>query len=138
MSTPAHLPRGTESDSLLIQVNIDNVLQIHNVLHRQELDVTAILLRAREETTLRQCGEDLISIDVTPMFQAKIDEIINIHWAHVAELQEATKRLREAARHYGFTDDDVQNSFVAHDEATPAIVDRAAWRRSLPLGGTSV
>lgn len=115
MTTPAHVPRGTESDSLLVQVHVGNVLQVRNVFLKEERDIASVLRRARRELTLRPCGTDPVSDDVTPMFQAKIDHIVETHWAHVRELHESTERLREAALDYGFTDDEIDRSFATYD-----------------------
>lgn len=125
MTSPAHAPRGTASDSLLTQINIDNVIQVHNALHKQEQDMRILLHNANRELHLDPAGGDPISAEVTPRFRAKIAEIKAVHWAHVHELAEATERLRQAARHYGFTDDEIGDSFTAHDTAVgPILRDR--------------
>lgn len=121
MTSPAHAPRGTASDSLLTQVNVDNVLQVRNVLHKQERDIKTLLGQANRDLDLLPAGADPISADVTPLFRAKLDQIKQVHWAHVRELEEATERLRETALHYGFTENDVDESFKAHAFAGPLI-----------------
>lgn len=125
MTTPAHSRRGTASDSLLVQVHAGNVLQVRNTLLQQQEDIKAVLLQTRTDLRLRQLGQDPISQDATPMFQAKIDQIVRVHWDHVRELSEATDRLREAALHYGHTDDEIDAAFAAHSrEVGPLVVDR--------------
>lgn len=117
MTTPVHSSLGTESDSLLTQIHIGNVLQVRNVLLRQQMDIEKLLTDAKQNLQLGRAGGDPISADVTPLFQAKIDQLLSVHWAHVHELTEATERLRQAALHYGFTDDEVDDSFRSHDLA---------------------
>lgn len=124
MTSPAHDPRGTASDSLLAQISVHNVLQVRNVLHKQERDIKTILGAAEKNLDLKPPGRDPISNDATALFRAKIQQIKDVHWAHVHELSEATERLREAAAHYGFTEDEIRDSFLAHDAAARPPVDR--------------
>ncbi|MEQ3552204.1 hypothetical protein WIS52_17155 [Pseudonocardia nematodicida] len=60
----------------------------------------------------------MISDDATPLFQTKINQITQAHWAHHEELLEATDRLREAARHYGLIEDEVTDT-LRHTNSGP-------------------
>lgn len=94
------------------------------MLHKQERDITAILTHADRQLDLQPPGADPISGDATPRFRHKIQQIKDVHWAHVHELHEATERLREAARHYGWTEEQIDDSFKAHDDSVGPIVNR--------------
>ncbi|MEV1293932.1 PE domain-containing protein [Pseudonocardia sp. NPDC049635] len=118
MTSPAHIPRGVVSDGLLLQVDTTNVLQIRDVLVAQIDSMKRALTRAERQLSLGPCGDDPISLRAAERFAVKIKEIQAAHWAHVAELQDAADRLAEAARHYGFTEDQLGGSFASSPSAT--------------------
>lgn len=95
----------------MIQVNADNVLRIRNALRQQMETMLPALQDAYSTFVLPPCGPDPISTDATPIFQRKLKEILKIHWAHYAEIEEAVERLTEAARDYGYTEEQVGASF---------------------------
>ena len=111
MSSPAHSPRDSASDGLLLQVDVANVLQVRDVLVTQIESMRRALDNADRRLNLEPCGSDPVSIQAAENFRRKIEGFKAVHWAHVAELQEAADRLAEAARHYGFTDDELGRSF---------------------------
>lgn len=101
----------------MTQVNPDNVLQVRNALRQQMETMLPALQDATFATRLIPCGPDPISIDATPMFQHKIDAILKIHWAHYTEIKEAVDRLSEAARDYGYAEDQIRRSFTQSQAA---------------------
>ncbi|ANY05510.1 PE domain-containing protein [Pseudonocardia sp. HH130630-07] len=111
--TQAHEPRGTESDSLMVQVDRDNVLGICSELRYQVEQMYTALETADRNAVQPPCGDDPVSIDAARAFDAKIEQIRDVHWAHLAEIERAIGRLREAAAEYGFTNDDIEASFKA-------------------------
>ncbi|BBG05428.1 MULTISPECIES: PE domain-containing protein [Pseudonocardia] len=118
MSSPAHLPRGSASDGLLLQIDVSNVLQVRDVLVAQLGSMQLALGRAERQLNLGPCGRDPVSLQAAASFRTKIEEIKAVHWAHVAELREATDRLAEAARHYGFTEEQLKGSFSSSPSST--------------------
>lgn len=116
--TVATEPPVRASDSLMTQVNRDNVLQVRNVLRHEVEAMLPVLQRANVELQLPPCGGDPISADATPMFQRKIVEVVRKHWAHYAEIREAVDRLTDTARDYGYTDEEITASF-ARSQAAP-------------------
>lgn len=92
-------------EGLVAQVNVDNVLQVAAVLRRQADDMAAHLTVADQDLTVQRCGEDPVSTDAQQLFQAKIDQILSVHWAHVEEIVAACEALRVTARNYGHLED---------------------------------
>lgn len=132
MTTSAHSPRGTASDSLLMQVNSDNILQVRNAYLAQQqrlADAVRTAQHGRPLTGLAP-GRDPISLDYAPVFGTKVGTVVDRVRNHVEELREATNRLREAAREYGFTEDEIKQSFTDFRSRTagtpgpPLVVDR--------------
>lgn len=130
MTTSAHSPRGTASDSLLVQVDPDNILQVRNAYLTQQQRLTDAVLAARRDRTRILPGRDPISVDYADVFGQKVNTVVDRFRAHVDELREATNRLGEAAREYGFTEDEIEGSFrdfrsrTAGTPGPPRVVDR--------------
>lgn len=132
MTTSAHSPRGTASDSLLLQVNSDNILQVRNAYLAQQLALAQALRNTRNSQAMVLPGQDPISIDFAPFFDRKIGLIVDRVRSHVEELREATRRLSEAAREYGHTEEQVEQSFkdfqarnaVVATPGPPLVMDR--------------
>lgn len=130
MTTSARSPRGTASDSLLVQVNPDNILQVRNAYLAQQQRLDDTLQDARRSRAAILPGRDPISIDYAPVFGSRVDAVVDRFRAHVEELREATNRLGEAAREYGFTEDEIEGSFKDFRSRTagtpdpPPVVDR--------------
>lgn len=132
MTTSAHSPRGTASDSLLVQVNSDNILRVRNAYLTQQqrlADAVQTAQSSRSRSGLAP-GRDPISVDYAPVFGTKVDVVVDRFRDHVEELREATNRLGEAAREYGFTEDEIKQSFTDFQARTagtpgpPLVVDR--------------
>lgn len=113
MTTSAHSPRGTASDSLLLQVNSDNILQVRNayLAQQERLDDALRTTRNSQSLTGLAPGQDPISTDYAPFFNRRIAIIGSRFEAHAKELREATNRLGEAAREYGLTEGEIEQSF---------------------------
>ena len=92
-------------EGLVAQVNVDNVLQVAAVLRRQADDMAERLFAADQDLRVRPCGDDPVSRDARDLFQAKIDQIMAVHWAHWTEVTAACEALRSTARDYGHTED---------------------------------
>lgn len=116
MDTPSHRPLGTASDSLMTQIHVDNVLQVHGVLASEADAIEKVLFEANWMRNIPRCADDPISINARDAFQKKIDQILDVHQAHHDELTEAVVRLRQAAREYEFTDDEVLVVFNGYRE----------------------
>lgn len=59
-----------------------------------------------------RCADDPVSADAKVLVQAKVDRILDAHWAHLAEIAEAAARLREAALQYRYTEDDLAGALA--------------------------
>ncbi|MFP5069178.1 hypothetical protein ACLFMI_05880 [Pseudonocardia nantongensis] len=110
MNIAANAPRGTASDSLMSQVNVDNVMQVHRMLARQVVAMQRALGEAAWLRDIPRCANDLVSIDAKEVFQPKIDQIMRVHEEHLSEVREARDRLKDAAVQYGFTEHEVADS----------------------------
>ena len=100
------------SDSLMTQVNRDNVLAVRNVIKRQADDLQRLLQATLLDAQIFPCGGDPISKEATPIFNTKIRQVMKVHWTHLHELHDAVDRLDETAHSYGFTEDQVTRSFA--------------------------
>ena len=98
-------------DGLVAQVNVDNVLQVARLLRRQADDIERTLVERAWQLRVVPCGNDPVSRDAQELFQAKIDQIIDVHWAHWEELQAAVDALRHSADRYRFTEDELEFAF---------------------------
>lgn len=105
----------------MTQVSVDNVLAVHSLLAVQAHQMRAALEDADWLRNIPAVAADPVSRDGRDAFQPKIDKILDVHWAHYFEVQEAADRLRQAAREYGHT-----------DEAVEAAVTRARERFAHP------
>lgn len=100
----------------MTQIHIGNVLQVHGSFASEADAIYKTLSAADWMREIGRCGDDPISLDAQSMFQRKINHIIDVHWAHHAELTEAVTRLRRAAREYAFTDDEILEVFNGYRE----------------------
>jgi hypothetical protein len=112
MFIDAKSPRGSASDSLMAQVHVDNVLAVHALLTAQAESMSRALRGANQLRAVPRCADDVVSVDAQKLFQAKIDQILDIHQAHLDEVVEAAERLREAALQYRYTDADIAGALA--------------------------
>lgn len=101
----------------MTQVNRDNVLAVRNVIRRQAREMQDALQSANLGSHVRPCGGDPISAEATPVFNTKIAQILRLHWAHLDELRDATDRLTAAAKLYGYTEEQIAQSFTKFEAA---------------------
>ncbi|MBC3194632.1 hypothetical protein H7X46_26640 [Pseudonocardia sp. C8] len=113
MSTSAHDPRGSASDSLITQINIDNVMQACRIFDEQVTSMQRAIQNSALLRNIPACGKDIVSADAQALFQSKIDRILAVHQDHLEEVREARDRLKKAALQYGFTEDQVETSLRA-------------------------
>lgn len=111
MTVDAHRPIGTASDTLMTQINNQNVVGVHAVLAAQAGRMLELLEAANWMRDIPLPGRDPISADAKTLFQPKVNQILDVHWAHYREVSEAAARLREAALQYGHTDDEIDTAF---------------------------
>lgn len=103
----------------MAQVNADNVLAVYRVLQQQSETMLTALGHAAWMNDIPRCANDPVSEDAKRLFQPKVMAIIATHTAHCNEIREAATRLHEAARQYGFTEDQIETSLRSY--ATPAV-----------------
>lgn len=94
----------------MTQVNAGNVLAVHRVLQEQSETMLTALGHAAWMNDIPRCADDPVSEDAKRLFQPKVMAIIATHTAHCNEIREAATRLHEAARQYGFTEDQIETS----------------------------
>ncbi|MBW0101948.1 hypothetical protein [Pseudonocardia sp. KRD291] len=109
---PEHDPK---FDGLLTQVDPDNVLAVHAALRRQADDMYVGLINAQTSLQIGRCGGDPISADAQVAFNSKLTDVLDLHWRHQMEVDEAAALLRLTALHYGHTDDDIAHALAAQD-----------------------
>lgn len=95
----------------MTQVNRDNVLAVRSAIQQQAEDLQRCLQATMLDARVDPCGGDPISAEATPLFNTKIRQILKVHWNHLDELRSAVDRLGESARRYGFTEEQVAESF---------------------------
>lgn len=118
METSAHEPRGSISDALLLQINVDNVMDVYSRMDEQARVLqkgrfTADLLRK-----IPPCGDDPVSLDAVGVFQPKVDLITGVHLDYLLEVREARDRLKQAAQEYGLIED--ENTATLKSTAPPS------------------
>ncbi|ANY07522.1 hypothetical protein AFB00_15850 [Pseudonocardia sp. HH130630-07] len=95
-----------------MQIDQDNVLGVRHALQFQADQMQVALFDARKAVDQPPCGADPVSIEAAQAFDEKILQIIAVHEAHRLEIVGAVDRLRDAALEYGYTDQDIENSFA--------------------------
>lgn len=104
-----------EFDDLLTQVNPDNVLEVHAALRAQADELEYVLTEAQYTVQIGRCGGDPVSADAEIAFNAKITDMLAVHWAHQREIAEAAGLLRRTALDYGHTDEEIARAITAQD-----------------------
>lgn len=120
MDIPAREPRGQASDSLLLQIDIDNVMQVYRFFDHQATEMLKAQRRAAALRDIPACAGDPVSLDAAAIFQPKISAIADVHAAYVTEILEARDRLREAAQQYGLIEAGSAASFGSARSAPEA------------------
>lgn len=98
-------------EGLVAQVNVDNVLQVARLLRQQADSIEATLVERAWQLRVKPCGRNPVSEDARELFQAKVDQIIEVHWAHWEELQAAVDALYRSADRYSFTERQLEYAF---------------------------
>ena len=101
----------------MAQVGVDNVLAVHAMLAAQAEAMNAALRAADWMRDIPRCADDPVSVDAKAVFQLKIDQILDVHDAHLEEIVEAAGRLREAAYEYRYTEADIETALVPARES---------------------
>ncbi|OLL71143.1 hypothetical protein Ae168Ps1_5646c [Pseudonocardia sp. Ae168_Ps1] len=116
MTIDAARPRGTASDSLMVQITTGNVVQVHAILAAQAERMYTALKDAEWLRNLPAVGQDPVSLDARRAFQPKVNHILDTHWAHYVEVREAADRLLVAARQYGHAEDAIDHALEVQRE----------------------
>ncbi|MBP2367083.1 PE domain-containing protein [Pseudonocardia parietis] len=98
-------------EGLVAQVNVDNVLQVAGLLRNQADVIERNLTERSWQLRVIPCGLDPVSQDARALFQSKIDQVLEVHWAHCAELRAAVEALRQNAVRYDFTETELARAF---------------------------
>ncbi|MEJ8279147.1 hypothetical protein [Pseudonocardia spirodelae] len=112
MDVASSTPKDRGSDTLLVSVSRENVLAVHALLAVQLEHMRVALDDADNLRHIEAPGADPVSADARVLFQAKIDRVLDVHWAHFREVEDAAGRVRDAALAYGHTDDDISAALL--------------------------
>ncbi|WP_224387617.1 hypothetical protein [Pseudonocardia sp. ICBG1293] len=106
METSAHEPRGSISDALMLQIDVDNVMNVYARMDEQARALHKSRFTADSLRRIPPCGDDPVSLDAASVFQPKIDFITQVHLDYLLEVVAARDRLKEAAQEYGLMEDE--------------------------------
>lgn len=118
MQTSAHVPQGNASDSLMLQINIDNVASVYQRMDEQVRTMQESRWIASRLRSLPPCGDDPVSRDAVTVFQPKVDTIVGTHENYLREVVDARDRLKQAAQEYGLIED--ENTATLKSTAPPS------------------
>ncbi len=97
-------------DKLLLQVNADNILGVHQAFRQHADDLQFELQQISNSVQVGLCGGDPTSIDAAKAFNGKIDQLLDAHWQQWEELSTVASLLRATARSYGKTEEEITAS----------------------------
>ncbi|WP_232662810.1 hypothetical protein [Pseudonocardia sp. TRM90224] len=98
--------------SVAMQVNRDNVLKARAVLMAEADRLDDVLTNARNNNPgIGLCGGDPVSRDAQAAFNERIEALFEGCKQYNSDLREAASALDETARFYGYTDDEIANSY---------------------------
>lgn len=97
-------------ESLKLQVDRDTVLQARAALLSEALRLKQAL-RAHD-SHIGLCGGDPVSADARDAFNERISALLGHCRQYTDDLEAAALALEETARRYGYTDDQIAQSFV--------------------------
>ena len=100
------------TQALLLQVDRDTVLQARNALLSEVERLRKSLIINGHGRINELCGGDPISPYAKDAFNDRIDALMEGAHIYVDELALAVRALEDAARRYGYTEDQIAGSFV--------------------------
>lgn len=98
-------------DKLMLQVNGDNVLAVHQAFRLHADELRTELQRISTSVQVGLCGGDPVSADAAKSFNGKVGQLLDAHWKHWEELSTVASLLRATARSYGKTEEEISESF---------------------------
>lgn len=116
-TTLPHVAPGTDPafqqamDKLLLQVNADNVLVVHQTFRQHADDLQFELQQITNSIQVGLCGGDPVSADAAKAFNGKLGQLNDVHWQHWEELSAVASLLRATARSYGKSEEEISASF---------------------------
>lgn len=118
METSAHEPRGTITDALMLQINVDNVMRVYSSMDDQVRALQKGRFTADSLRRIPPCGDDPVSLDAVGVFQPKVDVVTGVHLDYLLEVVAARDRLKSAAQEYGLIED--ENTATLKSTAPPS------------------
>jgi hypothetical protein len=102
-------------DGLMLQVDRSNVLAVHRAFQEHADNLRLYLRDVGFNARVGLCGGDPVSRAAAgpQSFGGKVGQLLDVHWKHWEELDSVAKELRETARTYGHTEDDIARSLAA-------------------------
>lgn len=103
-----------------LQVNKDNVLQVRaTILHAVD-DADAKLKDTIDGMRMEPCGQDPVSIEAAAAWNARLvdapDSYAKRLTAYIDSLHNLCDQLKDTAKQYGYTEDDITNAFNAIED----------------------
>lgn len=114
-------------DGVLMQVDRDTVLKARAVLMQEADDLEAAMVEATrvlpspplpgrmgspgQGVWVGRCSDDPVSGPAQISFNRKIDVMLEPCWQYIHDLRIGGAQLAEAATRYGYTEDEIRDSF---------------------------
>lgn len=119
MTTPAPPPPPpTPGGGQTLTVNKDNVLEVRKIILSAAEEARLKLLDLRPSLVVSAPGEDKVSTTAAAVWTANLVGNPDSHYArlqqYVDNVFELGRQLEEAAKQYGYTDEEIAASFNLH------------------------
>ncbi|CAM05257.1 hypothetical protein A8924_6431 [Saccharopolyspora erythraea NRRL 2338] len=114
MTTPPP-PPGPNGPGQTITVNKDNVLEVRRVVLSATDEARHKLQRLQREFGITAPAKDRISVAATHTWNGNLFANADSHYQrlmqYIVNVEDLGKQLEEAAKQYGYTEDDIMASF---------------------------
>ncbi|WP_308817382.1 hypothetical protein [Pseudonocardia alni] len=95
------------AEGLMAQISVGSVMAVLALYSSRLVAAQAAVRTAADLRAIPACADDPVSQDARDLFQRKVDSIRDTHVDYVNELQKTCTDLQEAARAYGFTEEEI-------------------------------
>lgn len=126
---PANEALVADLDNLGLQVNKDNVLNVHKLLYSEVLRLRTGMRQQDYKFVMGECGTDPVSPEAAQAFTAKMTRLRDHCNNYVDILASAAEQLNQNARTYGYTEEQIKASMSAvstGQQPAPAIATPSA------------
>lgn len=98
-------------NSLRLQVNPGNILQVRNAIYREAMWLRAEFVRVGFQNRVSELGQDPVSKVAAEAFNARIQSLSDQCQEFLRTHEEVVDGLDRTARSYGYTDSQISESF---------------------------